>query len=145
MEKDSTNTIENVYVQVKFTVYTGTDLAGFANIGNGYFSNVVVICHMWEKCCTFVLEIETTPDCCHWTNHNRLVFYLMFRVWFQSGRVFDDYENALKTQKNITFLVKSLYNSKKSCIFAVGLKKRLHCKEKIREKQKWKTKLKTLW
>lgn len=42
MAKDSQNTIENVYVQVKFTVYTGSVLAGFASIANGYFNNVVV-------------------------------------------------------------------------------------------------------
>ena len=42
MEKDTTNIVENVYVQVKFTVYNGATLAGFASIGNGTFSNVVV-------------------------------------------------------------------------------------------------------
>lgn len=42
MAKDTQNNIENVYVQVKFTAYTGSTLAGFASIANGYFNSVVV-------------------------------------------------------------------------------------------------------
>ena len=41
-EATGANVVENVYIQVKFTSYAGSTLAGFASICEGTYTNVVV-------------------------------------------------------------------------------------------------------
>lgn len=63
------NLIENVYVQVKFTAYADAYLAGFANIGNGTFRNVILLAdfasnpNVYNGWCRSYIEMPTLENC----------------------------------------------------------------------------------